>query len=83
VLLSREISTPSRKVLKSPFLHRFASTGFLTPRTTISNAILARELVKGRTQPPFRDAKRQPGIRSVDRWGAASARRSVETFRHD
>ena len=44
MLLSREISIPSRKVLKSPSLYRFASTGFLTTGLTGSNAILAREL---------------------------------------
>ncbi len=49
MLLSREISIPSRKVLKSPSLHRFASSGCLPPRLTGSNAILVRELVKGRT----------------------------------
>jgi hypothetical protein len=49
VLLSREISIPSRKVLKSPSLHRFASTRCLLPGLTGSKAILVRELVKGRT----------------------------------
>jgi hypothetical protein len=49
VLLSREIAIPSRKVLKSPSPPRFASTGWLTPGLTASKAILARELVKGRT----------------------------------
>lgn len=48
MVLSREISSPSRKVLKSPFLHRSASTGCLTPGLTGSKAIPARELVKGR-----------------------------------
>jgi hypothetical protein len=49
VLLGREISIPSRKVRKSLSLHRFASTGCLTPGFTGSKAIPARELVKGRT----------------------------------
>ena len=48
MLLSREISIPSSKVLKSHSFHRFASTGCLTPGLTDSKAILARELVKGR-----------------------------------
>jgi len=47
VLLSREISIPSRKVLQSPPLHRFAPTGWLTPGLAGSKAILARELLKG------------------------------------
>jgi hypothetical protein len=50
VLLSREISIPSRKVLKSPLLHRFAFTGWLAPGLTGSEAILARELLKCGTQ---------------------------------
>ena len=49
MLRSREISIPSRKVLKSRCLHRFASTGYLTPELTGSKAIPARELEKGRT----------------------------------
>ena len=49
MLLNRECSIPSRKVLKSPSLYRFASTGCLTPGITSSKAILVRELVKGRT----------------------------------
>jgi len=51
VLLSRQISIPSRKVLKSVSLYRFASSCCLIPRLTGSKAILARELVKGRTRP--------------------------------
>jgi hypothetical protein len=47
VLSSREISIPSRKVLKSPSLHRFASIGCLPPGLTGANAILVRELVNG------------------------------------
>ena len=49
MLFSREISIPSRKVLKSPSLHRFASTGCLTLGLTGSKAILAREPVNSRT----------------------------------
>ena len=49
MLLSREISIPSLKVLKSHSLHRFASTGGLTPGPTGSNAIPAQEQVKGRS----------------------------------
>ena len=49
MLLSREISIPSRKVLKSLSLHRFASTGCRTPGLTGAKAIPARERVKGRT----------------------------------
>jgi hypothetical protein len=45
VLLSREISIPSRRVLKSTSLHRFASIGCVTPRLTASNRVLARALV--------------------------------------
>jgi hypothetical protein len=51
VLLSRELSIPSRKVLKLSPLHRFTPTGFLIPEYAGSKAILARELVKGRTHP--------------------------------
>jgi hypothetical protein len=54
VPLSREISIPSRRVLKLLSFHRSASTGCLTPGFTGSKAIPARELVKGRTHsvPP-------------------------------
>jgi hypothetical protein len=48
VLLSRKISIPSGKVLKSLSFHRFASTGCLTPGLTGSKAMLAREPVKSR-----------------------------------
>ena len=34
MLLTREISIPSRKVLRSPSLHRVASTDFLIPGRT-------------------------------------------------
>jgi hypothetical protein len=50
VLLSREISIPSRRVLKSTSLHSFAPSGCLTPRLTASNVVLARELVVSRTR---------------------------------
>ncbi len=58
MLFSREISIPSRKVLKSHFLHRFASTGWLTA----SKAILARGLVKSRTLSCAAIPKRQSSI---------------------
>lgn len=51
MLLSREVSIPSGKVLKSLSFHRFASTDCLTPRLTGSKAMLAREHVKGRAHP--------------------------------
>ena len=53
MLFSREISIPSRKVLKSPSLHCSASTGCLTQGLTGSKAIPARELVKGRTHSSY------------------------------
>jgi hypothetical protein len=68
VLLNREISIPSLKVLKSPALHRFAFTGWLIPGLTGSKPILARELLNGGTTPVL-DVKRQSGIRSGERLG--------------
>ena len=57
MLLTREISIPSRKVLKSHSFHGFASTGLLIPERTGSNAIFGRELVKGWTHPVPRRQK--------------------------
>jgi hypothetical protein len=51
VLLSREVSIRSRKFLKLSSLHRFGSTGLLTPGRTGSREILARGLVKDRAHP--------------------------------
>jgi hypothetical protein len=62
VLLSRDISIPSRKVLKSPPLHRLAPSGWLTPELAGSKATLARELLKGGHNPVPR-LQRQSGIR--------------------
>ena len=47
-MLRSPISIPSGKVLQSPSLHRFASTGCLTPRLAGSKKILIRELAKSR-----------------------------------
>ena len=49
MLLSRECFIPSRKVLRSPSLCCFASTGCLTQALTGSKTILARELVNNGT----------------------------------
>lgn len=54
MILGREISIPPRKALKASS-HRFASARCLTPGLTGSQAIPARELVKGHTLL-FRDA---------------------------
>jgi len=67
VLLTWEISIPSPKVLKSSSLNRFAALGFLIPGRAGSKAILARELVKGRTHPCSATPKGSPGIRYVNR----------------
>jgi hypothetical protein len=48
-VLRSPISIPSGKVLQSPSLHRYASTGCPSPGLTGSKAILARALVKIRT----------------------------------
>ena len=52
MLLSREVSIPSRKVLKSSSLHCFASTGCLTQGLPVQRTILARGLVKDRAHTP-------------------------------
>ena len=49
MLLSREISIPSLKVLRSPSLPCFASTGWVTPALTGSTTIPAQQPVKDRT----------------------------------
>ena len=48
-MLRSPIFIPSGKVLQSPSLHRYASTGCLTPGLTGAKAILVRALVKSRT----------------------------------
>ena len=67
MLLSREISNPSRKVHKSPFLHRFASASRLTEWLIGSEAILARKPVKRRTHSVSATLRAQPRIRSANR----------------
>ena len=59
MLRSRECSIPLRKVLRSPSLHCFASTGCGTPALTGPKTILARELVNTRTNSGSA-ANRQP-----------------------
>jgi hypothetical protein len=49
-VLRSPIFIPSGKVLQSPSLHCYASSGCLTPGLTGSKAILARALVKSRTR---------------------------------
>ena len=60
MLLSREISIPSRQVLESPSLRRFASSGCLPTGLTGSNAIFARKLVKSRTHSCSVTPKEEP-----------------------
>ena len=69
MLLSREISIPSRKVLKSPPLHRFASTGWLTPGAYRFKGDPCSRATEGWDTLLFRDVKRQSGIRSGGRLG--------------
>ncbi len=59
MLPSRECSIRLPKVLRSPSLRCFASTGCVTPALTGPKTILARELVNTRTHSGSA-AKRQP-----------------------
>ena len=61
MLLGREISILPRKALKASS-HRFASTRRLPPGLTVSRAILARELAKGKTHTPGPQRQRQHGV---------------------
>ena len=67
MLRSREISTPSRRVLKSTSLNRFASISYVTARIIASNVILCSRTSGASDRILFRDAKRQSHVRSVNR----------------